>query len=623
MVTQRSGKFARPVIRAVCLAAVLALLLPLRIATADDDSGDENDTGSPSVCPAGTAIVRMAPFITTNLVDIIGDDDADLSVAPFLLKDGRDQRQVGWSFPTCETRFGPFGMPCFGGDADCPSPAVDQRFTGRCLPPDPMASKMDDLVGMGQLTPHASALFGTPFFGLLDTPEALNDLLAPTSNPPAIVDFNERVVACQAGAPLTTYSDGRPCFTCGNDCSVFRLQDRHTIDITTLNPPLADRVMRSGSGEPMFNGPVRFGRATTETAPVDADGIRGNGCDFRFSPPRIVGPFYDPDRNPVPCVVPPAGDELACVEDANGNFIDPVPETRGNECDDEISREIFRPRDPRQADPENFKVKNWLKATGMAIIRCRCSGIFDGLIPEVNGEFPQGEVTIFGRNLVPFGVYTVWLTEQAPAVPISEGGTGQAKLIGDSPPLGGTPNVFVADSKGRITILRNPIAFCPLLAERVSTTQGGRRDNTVVFVYHTDHETHGADSESPTASASLSQIDLVLGKPERRNGMVGKLVAAGPGPFGLININPRPSGTFLNVPSSNFETVGHLLGNIPCDVPALGQDVANPNFFSGAPQPEPCPNTCRLGKVGELCFTDAECDTAVGTGDGACGLETL
>lgn len=601
---------------ATCFASAgLLLAVP-------SDSEARRNRPSSSVCPERPARVELFPFISTNHVDVIGADDADLSVAPFLEKEGRNERQVGFAFPTCETRYGPFGVAC-STDADCPTAAEDPRFTGRCLPADPLAGVMDDVVGLGQLTPHASPLFGTPFFGLLDTEEGRNDLLDPQQNPPAIVDYNARVEACRAGAPLEIYPDGRPCFTCADDCSVFRLQDRETIDVTALEPPLAERVLRVGSGQAMNEAPVRFGRFTTQTAPVNADGVRGNGCDFRFDPPRIVGPFYDPATNPVECVPPPVGEELACIEDAQRNFIDPVPETRANECDAEISREIFRPRDPRQADVEHFKLENWLAARATATIKCRCDGTFDGLIPEVDGEFPQAEVTIFARNLVPFGVYTVWMTEQAPAVPISEGGTGEAVRIGDSPPLGGTPNVVRADAKGRIQIIRSPLAYCPLIADRVSPIQGGRRANTVVFVYHNDHQVHGADSESATASAELSAIDLVLGRQERRNGLVGKLLAAGPGPFGLININPEPSGTFLNVPAANFETVGHLLGNVQCSIPELGQDVANPNFFSGAPQPEPCPNRCRSGRVGQLCFMDAECDSEPDAGDGACGFETL
>ena len=587
------------------LLITIALLIPAGSSYAADGS----------VCPTGVATVDMFPFISTSHVSLGDENNSDISVAPFLIE-GRDERTVGFAFPTCETRFGPFGVPCASG---CPTPEMDSRFTGQCLAPDPEAVQMDHIVGLGQLTPHASSLFGTPFFGLLDTQEGLDDLLAPTENPPAIKDYNERVEACQMGGPLTLFSDGRFCPTCGQDCSVFGLGSRSTIDVPGLHPSLGERIIRTGTGQPMGEHPVRFGRNTTQTAPVDADGIRGNGCDFRHSPPRIAGPNYNPELNPVVCVTPPPGQALTCeMDEDTGNFPDPVPETRGNECNDEISREIFRPSFPAQNNPENFKVKNWLKARGMATIRCTCSGAFDNLIPAVDGQFPQGLVSVRASGLVPFGVYTLWMTEQHPAIPIEEGGTGQAGLLGDSPPLGGTPNILAADAQGRIDVVNNPIAYCPLLAERVSPTQGGRRANTVVLVYHLDHQAHGADSESATANAGLAAIDPVLGKPERRNGMVGKLIAAGPGPYGLINFNPAPSGTFLNVPSSNFETVGHLLGNIGCEVPALGLDVANPNFFSGAPQPEPCPNTCRAGLEGELCFTDADC----GQG-GLCGLETL
>ncbi len=85
-----------------------------------------------------------------------------------------------------------------------------------------------------------------------------------------------------------------------------------------------------------------------------------------------------------------------------------------------------------------------------------------------------------------------------------------------------------------------------------------------------------------------------------------------------MNFSSAVSASFVNVPAANFETVGHLLGNVPCEVPRLGEDVANPDFFGGFPQPEPCPSTCTQGRVGELCFEDSECDSAEGAGDGMC-----
>lgn len=115
--------------------------------------------------------------------------------------------------------------------------------------------------------------------------------------------------------------------------------------------------------------------------------------------------------------------------------------------------------EPSVAVPsEPITLEQWLKATGEGTVRCDDEG--------------NSTITLHHEGLIPLGLYTVVASfdqEQLhPAIP-----------------LGGVPNIFVADTNGKGSYSRK-INFCPM-----NLKEGELPLILITTLYHSDHQVYG------------------------------------------------------------------------------------------------------------------------------------
>ena len=110
---------------------------------------------------------------------------------------------------------------------------------------------------------------------------------------------------------------------------------------------------------------------------------------------------------------------------------------------------------------------DWLEAEGSGVINC-------------GGQNGTATVNLIMDGLIPYGLYSVWAIF---------GPNGVMTAL----PLGGTPNVFVADGRGRATFERT-INFCPL-----DLAPGQTPLLHIDVLWHSDHRVAGTRPNLPRA----------------------------------------------------------------------------------------------------------------------------
>lgn len=108
---------------------------------------------------------------------------------------------------------------------------------------------------------------------------------------------------------------------------------------------------------------------------------------------------------------------------------------------------------------EPITLEQWLKATGKGTIKCDKEG--------------NSTVELQHRGLLPFGIYTVIATFDLE--PLRPG-----------IPLGGLPNVIIADKDGRGDFIVRKLNFCPM-----DLKEGELPLILITTLYHSDLQVHG------------------------------------------------------------------------------------------------------------------------------------
>ncbi len=139
------------------------------------------------------------------------------------------------------------------------------------------------------------------------------------------------------------------------------------------------------------------------------------------------------------------------------------------------------PFPPTKSNPNDpITLGAWLAARGEMAIQCR----------------PDGSALIESQfdHLVRNGIYSMWAVWKT--TPPGAPGPGLIPL-----PLGGVPNVFVADKQGRGSFERE-LAACPL-----DLTPDGSQFLFVSLAYHSDGNLYGAVPELPAGSVGFIAPD--------------------------------------------------------------------------------------------------------------------
>ncbi len=139
------------------------------------------------------------------------------------------------------------------------------------------------------------------------------------------------------------------------------------------------------------------------------------------------------------------------------------------------------PFPPTKSNPNDaITLGMWLSAGGEMTINCRASGS-----ASLEAQF---------ERLVPNGIYSMWAVWKT--TPPGAPGPGLIPL-----PLGGVPNVFVANKQGRGNFERE-LSLCPM-----DLTPDGSQFLFVSLAYHSDGQLYGAVPELPAGSVGFFATD--------------------------------------------------------------------------------------------------------------------
>ena len=121
------------------------------------------------------------------------------------------------------------------------------------------------------------------------------------------------------------------------------------------------------------------------------------------------------------------------------------------------------PDAPGLGEPaEPITVGQWIRQRARATIMCYDNG--------------RSNVRIVIRRGVPNGIYSIW-----GVFGFDTDGSGQSDVVGGVP-LGGVPNLAVANEDGR-AVIRRPLQFCPFDEPRLKY---------FTIAFHSNHTTNGA-----------------------------------------------------------------------------------------------------------------------------------
>jgi len=187
----------------------------------------------------------------------------------------------------------------------------------------------------------------------------------------------------------------------------------------------------------------------TEDTPLDT--LMAAGVDpsyvafFGFTPEDVDQRFINVPLREVPVISKPDGQRtvLPLIQDVPAGMTG-----------------IALPNEP-------ITLKQWLAAEGEAVFVC------------YDDETAYGEIKL--KNLIPHGVYTVWVN-----FTIDLDGDGIDDRIGGGP-FGGVPNALIADSRGNAKYIRS-LTFCP---------QNENNFKILNVAYHSDGDLFGAVPDLP------------------------------------------------------------------------------------------------------------------------------
>lgn len=254
-------------------------------------------------------------------------------------------------------------------------------------------------------------------------------------------------------------------------------------------------------GEPVSKYPFMPEGAFRDNFGFETMGALGTGANSTLlnqsTPDRtVVASYVDLDAVGLPLpIMESAGPELINVplQDIGTWVLPPNLLTR-----EDVPSHIGGPIvGATQAEPNKAITKgDWMNASGKLKVNCSSK---------------RNSVRMQVSDLVPNRVYTVWALWLDPAGP-----TGPRFI---PMPLGGAPNSYVTDDRGRATFKRD-LNFCP--TDAATEGVGGKRLAIIDTHLHSDHIAYGAvpapiAAGFPPGTVLHAQLEWNLGAGEPAN----------------------------------------------------------------------------------------------------------